>query len=113
MARKIRIPLGFREDFDFYCDRAGLDAAEREEMRDAVRADFKNVGGWIVEAAAVYRFCDRLWGGEPTLDQVREYVRSVGWSPADPTIFDRFGIMLLARVCASVAGVIPMPEEVQ
>lgn len=110
MARKITVPQGFHADFAYYCDRAGLDAGEREEMRQAVRSDFEQVGKFVMRAATVYRFCDRQFGGVPTLEQVREYLKSRCWSPSDENIFMRYGPLLLAEVCAAVGGHLPMPD---
>lgn len=108
MAASITVPVSFPGDFAFYCERAGLDRQEQQRLREQVRADFASVGAWVAECAAVYRFCDATWGYMPTPELCEGYLSYKRWWPADPTIFKRYGILLLARLCAQVAGVLPM-----
>lgn len=107
MAARITVPTSFPGDFEFLCGKMGLDRHEQQDLREQVRADFAIVGAWVVETAAVYRFCDATWGELPTPELCRGYLASNRWWPADDTIFTRMGVMLLARLCAQVAGAIP------
>jgi hypothetical protein len=107
MPAPIKVTGAFVNDFNFYCDRAGIIGPERERLRQDVRADFATVGGFISETVAVYRFCDKTWGYLPSPAYCEGYLASKGWFPADPTIFQRWGILLLAKLCAQAAGVIP------
>lgn len=107
MGARITVPATFMADWELFCARAGLDRFEQQDLREQVRADFATVGAWIIETAAVYRFCDATWGYVPTPELCQGYLASKFWWPADETIFKRMGIMLLARLCAQVAGAIP------
>jgi hypothetical protein len=107
MAASITVPATFMADWQLFCERAGLDRIEQQRLREQVRADFATVGAWVAETAAVYRFCDATWGYMPTAELCEGYLWSKRWWPADPTIFKRYGILLLARLCAQVAGAIP------
>ena len=95
----IIVPKTFVADFSFFCERAGLDRLEQQQLREAVRADFEGIGAHIAETAAVYRFCDSTWGCVPTVKLMRGYLASLDWYPADETIFERFGPLLLALLC--------------
>jgi hypothetical protein len=110
MAAPIRVTGAFVNDFNEYCERAGLTGPERERLRQDVRADFATVGGFISETVSVYRFCDETWGYLPTPRLCEGYLASKGWYPEDPTIFQRCGILLLAKLCAQAAGVISWPD---
>lgn len=108
MAKAIRVPAGFREDFDFYCNRAGIVGAEREFLRDEVRKDFETVGRWVMECATLYRFIDETWfGAMPTPEMCKGYLASKGVFYEDESIFQRYGILLQVRLCARAAGVLP------
>ena len=109
MAAPITVTGKFVNEFNEYCQRLGLTGPERERLRQDVRRDFAAVGGFISETVAVYRFCDETWGYLPTPRLCEGYLASKGWWPADPTIFQRCGVLLLAKLCAQVAGVIPWP----
>lgn len=111
MAAPITVTGKFANEFAFYCGRAGIVGAEQQRLREAVRHDFETVGAWVSEMAAVYRFIDETWGYMPTSQLCEGYLASKSWWPADPTIFQRCGILLLARLCAAAAGVIPWPAE--
>lgn len=100
MAAPIVVSPQFKADFEFYCWRAGLDHREQQSFKDAIRADFEIVGAWVSETAEVYRFCDAKWPhGMPTSSQCEGYLAQLGWFPADPSIFSRWGIMRLVRLC--------------
>ena len=109
----ISVPATFMADWNLFCLRAGLDRLEQNRLRDQVRADFAGLGAHIIETAAVYRFCDATWGYVPSAELARGYLASLRWWPADPTIFQRLGPMLLAKLCAQVAGAIPGPPAEQ
>lgn len=107
--RKIRVPKGFRDRFDYYCYRANLNKEEIETVRRQVRENFEEWGQWVMDSAECYYFIDKVWGGvKPTAAQVKEYLDSKGFKVEDPTLFDRLGIMLQVRLCARVAGRIPV-----
>lgn len=107
----ISVPAGFLADWNLFCARAGLDRFEQQRLRERVRADFGGLGAHISETAAVYRFCDATWGFVPSAELARGYCASKRWWPADETIWTRLGPLLLARLCACVAGAIPWPAE--
>lgn len=111
MAAPITVTGKFANDFDFYCQRAVIHGAEQQRLREAVRRDFGPMSVWVTEMAAVYRFIDSTWGYMPTPELCEGYLASKLWWPADPTIFKRWGILLLARLCAQAAGVIPADGE--
>lgn len=111
MAAPIVVTGAFANDFAFYCQRAGIVGAEQQRLRDAVRADFATMGAWVTETVAVYRFCDEVWGYLPSAELCQGYLASKGWWPEDDTIFTRLGPLLLAKLCAQAAGVIPWPAE--
>lgn len=105
MTAPINVPVGFKEDFRFYCERAGITGREESWLRDAVRADFDTNGRWVQECATLYRFVDDVWGGEmPTPDLCKGYLASKGKFYEDETIFDRLGILLQVKMCARAAG---------
>lgn len=106
----ITVPSKFIEDFSLFCERAGLDRLEQQRLREQVRADFAGLGAHIAETAAVYRFCDATWGYVPSAELMRGFLASRRWWPADEAIFTTMGPMLLARLCAKVAGALPSPE---
>lgn len=108
MAAQITAPASFHRDFEELCRRIEATGPERQRLREAVRADFSGVGRWVIETVAVYRFCDETWGHLPSPELCEGYLASKRWWPADPGIFKSSGVMLLARLCAQVAGVIPM-----
>jgi hypothetical protein len=110
VAAPITVPGAFVRDFNEYCERTGLTGPERERLRQEVRRDFATAGGFISETVAVYRFCDEVWGYLPSPAYCEGYLAARGWFPADPTIFQRMGVLLLAKLCAQVAGVIPWPD---
>ena len=100
MAAPITVSAQFKADFQFYCERAGLDHREQNTFKDAIRADFATVGAWVSETAEVYRFCDAKWPhGMPTARLCEGYLASLRWWPADPSIFARWGIVRLVRLC--------------
>ena len=103
----IIVPKTFVEDFRFFCERTEMSRLEQQQLREAVRADFEGIGAHIAETAAVYRFCDATWGRVPTVELMRGYLAGLHWWPDDESIFERFGPLLLALLCAQVAGVIP------
>lgn len=111
MAAPIVVTGKFVNDFNFYCERAGIVGPELQRLREAVRRDFETVGAWVTEMAAVYRFMDETWGYVPPVQFCKGYLASKGCWPADETIFERWGILLLVRLCAQAAGVIPWPAE--
>lgn len=106
MTDPISVPNGFKDDFDLVCDRAGMDWRDKNEYRDMVRLDFAVLGAHIQEQAAIYRYCDSVYGVGvlPTPAQCEAFLARKGRYPEDGTIFRRWGIMLLARECAIVAG---------
>lgn len=108
---KITVPVTFAADFEYLCTCMGLDRLEQQHLREQVRADFATVGAWVTETAAVYNFCFTTWGYVPSAELAEGYLASKRWWPADPTIFKRLGPMLLARLCAQVAGAVPWPAE--
>lgn len=110
MAAPITVTGKFVNDFAFYCERAGIVGREQQQLREAVRRDFATVGAWVEEMAAVYRFMDETWGYVPPVEFCEGYLASRGWWPADETIFKRWSILLLVRLCAQAAGVIPGPD---
>jgi hypothetical protein len=110
MAGAIAVSQAFMADWQLFCERAGLDRREQAELRQAVREDFATVGAHISETAEVYRFCDDVWGYVPDARLARGYCASKGWYAADENIWMRFGPLLLAKICAQVAGRIPWPE---
>ena len=103
----ITVPASFVHDFNYYCDRAGLNNAERGDLRMAIREDFETVGKHVSEMAATYRFCDEVWGYVPSAEICKGYLASLRWWAEDETIFTRWGPLLLARLCAEVAGKLP------
>lgn len=111
MAAPIKVGHAFVADFNFLCQRLEIVGPEETRLREDVRRDFDTVGAWVSETAAVYRFCDEVWGALPTAELCQGYLKSKGWWPADETIFTRYGIMLLAKLCAMVAGAVPWPAE--
>lgn len=106
MAATITVPADFPGQFLYLCGKMGLDRIEQQRLREQVRADFAAVGAWVAETAAVYRFCDETWGYVPSAELCQGYLASKRWWPADEMIFKTMGPMLLARLCAQVAGVI-------
>lgn len=111
MAAAITVTGKFVNDFNFYCERAGIVGRELQQLKDAVRRDFETVGAWVTEMAAVYRFMDETWGYMPPVSYCEGYLASKGWWPADETIFQRWAPLLLVRLCAMAAGVIPAPDQ--
>ena len=107
MASSITVPTSFPGEFEYLCGKMGLTWLEKQRLKDDVRRDFATVGAWVIETAEVYRFCDDTWGYVPTPELCEGYLASKHWWPADPGIFQTVGVMLLARLCAQVAGVIP------
>lgn len=107
MAYAITVPAEFHGQFALFCERAGLDRVEQNRLRDQVRTDFAGLGAHISETAEVYRFCDEVWGYVPSAQLARGYCASKGWWPADETIWMRGAPLLLAKLCAQVAGRIP------
>lgn len=109
MAAPIQVPVGFREEFNFYCDRAGIVGQEREWIRNQVRVDFDTVGKWVQESAALYRFIDVTWFGEmPTSDLCQGYLESKGLFYEDEALFKRLGILLQVKMCARAATALPV-----
>lgn len=109
MAAPITVPATFKAEFDEFCRRLEMTTVEIANMRQDIRADFATVGAWVTETVMVYRFCDATWGTLPTPDLCEGYLASKGWWPADPLMFKKMGIMLLAKLCAQVGGAIPAP----
>lgn len=107
MAASITVPASFIGEFEYLCGKMRIDRMEQQRLREQVRADFATVGAWVTETAAVYRFCDATWGYLPTPELCEGYLWSKRWWAADPTIFQRYGVLLLARLCAQVAGALP------
>lgn len=105
----ITVPASFVEDFKFFCARAGLDQMEQNQLRHQVRADFAGLGAHITETAAVYRFCDKNWGGLPTAELARGFCAVFKWYPEDDGLFNRLGPLLLGKLCAQVYGAVPWP----
>lgn len=104
MAAPITVTGKFANDFAFYCARAGIVGREQQQLREAVRRDFDAVGAWVTEMAAVYRFVDKTWGYMPSPELCEGYLAHLGIWPDDPTIFKRYGILVLAKMCAEAAG---------
>lgn len=113
MVAPITVTGAFVNSFNFYCDRAGIVGPDLQRLRDAVRADFETVGTWVMEMAEVYRFIDRTWGYMPTPALCQGYLATLRWWAEDESIFQRCGILLLVRLCAQVAGVIPADRTAQ
>lgn len=113
MAAMINVPASFIDDWRYFCKCAGLDSVEQNQLRQQVREDFDRVGAHIVETAAVYRFCNEKWGGLPTSYRARAFCGARHWWPADDGLFDRLGPLLLGKLCAQVAGVVPWPTVVE
>ena len=105
MAAPINVPSGFKADWNLVCDHYGYSGREMSMLRNAVRENFDTVGAWVQATAKVLRFCQETWGSMPTPDLCRGFLASKGQFPADDTIFKRWGIVLLARLCADAAGV--------
>lgn len=112
MATPITVSPQFKADFEFFCERAGLNNYERGVWRDAVRADFATVAPWITETVSVYRFCDETWPRLPTaLPTARlceGYLASLGWFAEDQTIFHRWSIINIIKLCINVKKIISM-----
>lgn len=105
MAAPIQVPAGFKADFNYYCERAGIVGREEALLRNAVRADFDTVGPWVQECAALYRFVDATWGGVmPTPELCIGYLASKGLFYDDEAPFKRLGILLQVKMCARAAG---------
>lgn len=105
MAAPIHVPPGFRDDFDLVCQFHEYSAREIHETRNAIRENFETMGPWVQATAKVIRFCKETWGKMPTAELCRGYLASKGVFPADDAIFKRWGILLLATLCAEAAGV--------
>lgn len=103
MAAPISVPRGFKADFAFYCERAGIVGHEQMDLRNAVREDFDGVGGMVQRMAAAYRFADATWGGLPTPEQCEVFMVKRGLYPVDETVFRRCGILLLVDMCRRTA----------
>lgn len=107
MTNKITVPKGFRDDFNFYCAKAGLHDNEIETMRNQVREDFNTWGKWVTEGAICYRLIDSEWGGvKPSAEQCKAFLVAHGIHIKDETLFGRLGIMLQVKMCAKAAGLI-------
>lgn len=104
MAAPIQVPAGFKADFNYYCERAGIVGREQAMLRNEVRADFDTVGRWVQECAKVYRFADSRWGGLPSSEQCQNFLASRGMFYEDETLFERLGIFLQVKMCARAAG---------
>ena len=105
MAAPIAVPAGFRRQFDLVCSHFDYTARETNTLRNAIRENFETMGPWVQATAKVIQFCYDTWGGMPTPDLCRGFLASKGQFPADDTIFNRWGILLLATLCADAAGV--------
>jgi hypothetical protein len=101
----ITVPRGFLDDFNLVMSRNDITGPDADAMRKAIRADFERAGAWATATAAVYRFCDATWRGLPTPDLCRGYSASLGHYPEDDTVFERWGIMLLAQECMRLTPV--------
>jgi hypothetical protein len=111
MAKTITVPASFVDDFKYFCERAGLDRMEQDELRAQVRADFAGLGAHITETAAVYRFCDKHWGGLPTAELARGFCAVFKWyADGDEGMWTRLGPLLLGKLCAQVYGAVPWPK---
>lgn len=110
MAATITVPAQFVEDFNFFCERTGMSQNEQNQLRHQVRADFAGLGAHITETAAVYRFCDNLWGDLPTADIAKGFCAVFNWYSEDDGMWTRLGPLLLGKLCAQVGGGLPKPE---
>lgn len=113
MADAISVPAGFRESFELMCARSKMGAREKLSFRNMIRDNFAELGPWVQETAAVYRFCDETWNGLPPAGYCETYLISKGVFPADLSIFKRWGILLLARECAIAAGALDAVPAIQ
>lgn len=109
MADPIAVPTGFKADFSLMCSRAGMTEREVHILRNQIRERSADLVPWVQETAAVYRFCDATWGEGrmPTPDLCQGLLAHHGWYPEDEGMFQRQGILLLAKLCAQVAGAMP------
>lgn len=94
----IKVPVGFKDEFNFFCQHAGIEGEEMEFLRDEVRRDFDTVGNWVIQSAKTCRFIDQTWGAMPTPQQCREYLVAAGYE-FDQDRLPGMGIMLQARLC--------------
>lgn len=105
MAAPIAVPAGFRRQFELVCSHFNYTSRETSTLRNAIRENFETMGPWVQSTAKVIEFCYDTWGGMPTADLCRGFLAARGQFPADDTIFARWGILLLATLCADAAGV--------
>lgn len=104
----ITVSAAFVADFKYLCEHDGLTRFEEQALRESIRADFETMGPWVTETVRLYRFMHETWLRLPRPEWCRGYMASRGFFPADDSVFQRFGIMLLVRMCAEIAGVIPL-----
>lgn len=99
MAEPISVPEGFREAFVYFCQRAGYDQRETNELREKIRADFETSGKWVLHCVDVYRFMDETWPKGPRPDLCEGYLAALGWYPEDPDYFKKCGLFLQVEMC--------------
>jgi hypothetical protein len=113
MAEPIRVPAGFKEQFDLVCERLGATPHEIEDIRQKVRADFDDWGVAVQRMAAIWRFVDRVWapslgiGVLPSAEQCETMIRAMRWTPADPLLFERLQLLEIVELCGQIEGSIP------
>jgi hypothetical protein len=95
----IVVPKSFVDDFNFVMAHYGVIGCDSDDIRKSVRAHFNTDSVWVTETAALLRWMTATWRGMPTPDLCRGYMAACRHWPADDTVFQRWGILLLVREC--------------
>lgn len=107
MAGRIVVSADFMADFKTVSQFYGWDSHEESEIRSQIRENFSDLSHWITETAAILRWAYETWMRLPRPEWCRGYLESHGIYLEDETAFQRCGILVLVRMCAEVAGVVP------
>ena len=107
MAGRITVTAEFMADFKTVSQFYGWDSHEEAEIRSQIRENFSELSLWITETAIILRWAFETWMRLPRPEWCRGYLASRGIFYEDETIFQRCGILVLVRLCAEAAGVLP------
>lgn len=98
MTATIKVSREFKNDFNEYCKLYDMNSEECDAMRNAVRANFDVVGAWITRQIAVYKWMVSIWGKNPEVEWLDNYLLKNGVN----IDVSRYGIMMLAGICYDV-----------
>ena len=104
---RITVSKQFFADFELVASHFEWSPYEKTEIRNEIRQNFEKISPWISETAEILRFKDETFGTVlrlPTERHCQNYMLSRWGVWYDDDQIKRYGIMLLLKECARLAG---------